>query len=382
MSNEHDQPTNRDENRDNRDDRVDEIARGAGATLRRPAPVDGMDRVRAGRRRQRTTQALMGASAAALIAVGVFVVVDRGSDNAGVLVPAGTSTVATTPDATTPPTSEPGAESTVDDSTPTSTTTTTTTEPATTVPALFSSGWQPATEPLPALAGIACCGSNLEGEPSPPILSDTGAPLPAGTYDVSVVSGGFTDDVITIAIRPYVRCSELTGIGTCEGTEPYPDNVVGVPDEAARTIDLVLDDSIGVDLFGFACVRGDQQELLIDRRLGTGTDFKALATEVDAAYRTAIEPPLRAGVDPEQIVTDLGAYPTAGFSDPGCDVWTNIVSTPSSGPAILLQFISSLDDSSVSQPLVSAPASWIRPTALGVDDAGRFTLYFYAGFLS
>jgi hypothetical protein len=179
-----------------------------------------------------------------------------------------------------------------------------------------------------------------------------------------------------------MRCSDLTGIGFCEGTEPYPDNAVAVPVEAARTIDLVLDDSVSVDLFGFACVAGDPQELMVDRRVGTGTDLKALATEVDAAYQSAIEPSLRAGVNPEQVVTDLGANPTAGFSDPGCDAWTNIVWTPSSGPAILPQSIVWQDSASVLHPFVSASANWIRPTALVVDDAGRFTLYFYAGFLS
>ena len=78
MSNNEDQSNNQDQSGE---DRVDEIARTAGAALRRPAPADGMARVRSSRRRRRVAGAVAGASAVVVMVVGLFLVVGRGSDD-------------------------------------------------------------------------------------------------------------------------------------------------------------------------------------------------------------------------------------------------------------------------------------------------------------
>lgn len=77
-----------------RDDAFEQLARSAGAELRRPAPVDGMRRVRAARRRQQVTKgAVAGGAAVLLVGMGTFVAL-RGTDDSGDL--------ATRPDPTVP----------------------------------------------------------------------------------------------------------------------------------------------------------------------------------------------------------------------------------------------------------------------------------------
>lgn len=74
------------------DDEFERLARTAGAELRRPAPPDGMQRVRAARRRQQVTRSVVaGGAAAVLVGLGSFVVL-RGDDDGG--------DVATLPDPT------------------------------------------------------------------------------------------------------------------------------------------------------------------------------------------------------------------------------------------------------------------------------------------
>lgn len=82
----HDTPTS--------DDEFERLARSAGAELRRPAPPDGMKRVRTARRRQQVTRSVMAGGAAVLIVgMGTFVAL-RASDDGG--------DVATLPDPTVP----------------------------------------------------------------------------------------------------------------------------------------------------------------------------------------------------------------------------------------------------------------------------------------
>lgn len=117
----HDTPT---------DDEFERLARAAGAELRRPAPPDGMQRVRAVRRRQQVTRSVMAGGAAVLIVgMGTFVAL-RANDDGG--------DVATLPDPTVPepaPTTVPEPEPTAP-SVPTTTplpTTTTSVPPSATV---------------------------------------------------------------------------------------------------------------------------------------------------------------------------------------------------------------------------------------------------------
>ncbi|NND74223.1 MAG: hypothetical protein HKN44_04380 [Ilumatobacter sp.] len=291
------------------------------------------------------------------------------------------STVPPTEPATTVPGTEPATTPAPTTAPPTTAPPATTTQPA--PPPTPPSGWQRATGTFPDLAFIACCGSNWVGEPSPAVPADAGAPLAPGIYNLRAEfvdePDVFSDGVIRLEIRPYVRCGELAGAGFCEGEAPFPDNELGVPSDPARVLDLALDDAVRVALSGFAC---GATELSIDQQVAAGSDLTRFAAELDAAYEAAIGSQLRAGTTPEQIVADLTAAPAAGFSDPGCPDWTELMWTPSGGPGVKADGIFRLDSASNVLALRSASASWVRPTALAVDDAGGFTVYFYAAFLS
>ena len=55
------------------DDPVDRLGRTAGAALRRPAPADGMRRLRTARRRQQATRIAAAGATALVFAAGAFV---------------------------------------------------------------------------------------------------------------------------------------------------------------------------------------------------------------------------------------------------------------------------------------------------------------------
>ncbi|MGD9700855.1 MAG: hypothetical protein AB7Q42_02775 [Acidimicrobiia bacterium] len=360
------------------EDRVDELARRAGAALRRPAPAEGIGRVRSSRRRRLTARAVAGGSAVVVMGVGLFVVLDRGADD-------GRSVTDSVPETVLPDTGSTSTSPT--DTTEPPTTVPPTTVPPTTVPS-DGSGWQSATERFPALSFIPCCGTNWEGEPSPAVPADRAAPLPAGIYNVRAVADDqsavdVVDGILTLEVRPYTSCSELGEFG-CGGDPPYDDTELGVPTDAARTIDVTLDDSVRVGVHGFACAN---DRLDLDQHVSTGTDLAKLFVELDASYETAVAEPLRSGVDSVQVADDLAANPTSGFFDPGCPSYTRLAWTPPSGPTILASTLGRLtpdtsDDALALEPLPSAAAHWITPTALVVDVQGNYTVYLYAGFLS
>ena len=282
--------------------------------------------------------------------------------------------------AVTPETTEvtTAAPSTEPESTATATTDATpTTGPPSTAPA---SGWQTATQDFPQLSYIACCGTDWEGDPSPAVPSDPAAALPPGIYNAqATVADQPARGTLSLAIRPYARCTDGTVI--CFGDEPYADNALGVANEPARTMDIPLDASVRVAVSGFGC---DATGLLEDiRQIATGADLQALFDELDAAYETVIGSKLRSGVSPEEIAADITATTPAGFSDIDCPGYSPVVWTPSEGPPILpLQSLISYPGIPAPEPVKSAAASWIIPTAIGVDDAGNITVYLYGGFLS
>jgi hypothetical protein len=98
------------------DDAFDRLARSAGAELRRPAPPDGMRRVRAARRRQQVTKGVVaGGATVLLVGVGTFVAL-RGTDDAGDLA---TQPDPTVPEPTVVPTSLPEPSPTTNPPAPT-----------------------------------------------------------------------------------------------------------------------------------------------------------------------------------------------------------------------------------------------------------------------
>jgi hypothetical protein len=198
-------------------------------------------------------------------------------------------------------------------------------------------------------------------------------PLRPGIYNVrspdeTPLAADALDGVVQLELRPYVRCTDLGDLG-CDGGPPADEAELGVPDAPARVVDLELSDALHVEVHGFAC---DADELSLDRQAGTGADLLALFTEFDSSYATAIAGPASDGVDPEQLIAELGAQPVAGFHDPGCPAWTRVTWTPSSGPTMI---------SSAPFATSAATAAGALPTALRVDD-GAGTLHVYAGFLS
>jgi len=363
MANEPDE----DDTFDESDRSVDELARRAGAALRRPAPPDGMARIHAGRRRRAAVRVVGAGALVIVVAVGAFVALARRSDDAvgvsdtvATTAPADTAPATTAPATTAPATTAPG-----------------TTAPATTATATIAtaSGWRAATGDWSPLAYLACCGTNWEGgEPSPTVPSDPTVPLAAGLYNVRTVddaplAGDAEDGRLVLEVRPYVRCNEL-GELECEGGGPYADTELGVPNAPARIAELPLDETVRVEIHGFGC---DEDTLRQDRQTGSGADLRALFTEFDASYQAAIAAPLRAGVDPEQLIAGISADPVAGFHDPGCPAWTSLAWTPSAGPTII-----------TAAPFTrsAATAAGAYPTALRVDPDGSTTLYVYAGFSS
>ncbi len=251
------------------EDRVDEIARRAGTALRRPAPADGLANVRSSHRRRRTARVAAGGAAVALAAVGAFMVVDRGDDDSTVVTESTTVTTTTTPS------------------------TTTTTPSTTTLPPAVESGWQRADGAFPQLAFAACCGLNWEeGEPSPAVPADPDDPLSPGMYNVrSVFDDQAVDDYadgrLALELRPFTRCDELAEFECFD--PPFTDNELGVPNTAARTIEVALDDSVRVGLHGFRCVDG-QLELetwLGDRRRPGDVDVRARRGVRDRRRRTS-----------------------------------------------------------------------------------------------
>lgn len=100
------------------DDTFEQLARAAGAELRRPAPPDGMRRVRAARRSQQVTKGVVaGGAAVLLVGMGTFVAL-RGTDDGGDLATQPDPTVPT-PDPTVGPTTVPDPTPTTIPPTPT-----------------------------------------------------------------------------------------------------------------------------------------------------------------------------------------------------------------------------------------------------------------------
>lgn len=84
---------------DQPDDAFEQLARRAGAALRRPAPEDGPARLEAARRRQRIVRSSIAAGASAIVIVVGLIIVARPSDDS--VAPSGSSPTSTTAPATT-----------------------------------------------------------------------------------------------------------------------------------------------------------------------------------------------------------------------------------------------------------------------------------------
>jgi hypothetical protein len=329
--------------------------------------VDDIARVRSSKQTRRALGATAAAAAVVAIGVGAFVI-DRGGGDESVVTDSGPSTVVTEPTSSEPSTSEP--------TTTASTVLSTTTPPA--------PGWQRATDPPPGLAYLPCCGTDWEGEPSPAIPEDPAAPLVPGVYNLRAPGDEepipyLVDGVLTLDVRPYVRCAELPEFG-CSGEPPYRDDELGVPRQVGRTVEWMLDDEVKVRIEGYVCAA---DEIGLDPWIGAGGDLAALFAELDAAYESSIAAPLRSGVAPADVLEQLIADPASGFFAVDCPSYTSLVWRPSSGPPILVPLVLDLPaEMPAPDPIPSAATAWIHPTALVVDAQGVETLHFYAGFLS
>lgn len=238
-------------------------------------------------------------------------------------------------------------------------------------------GWQPTDDPFPPLAYIACCGSNWDGEPSPAVPTDPTVALAPGIYNAQATpdAGGDPDSgadgVLSIDVRPYERCADLAEF---DCNDPFTDAELGVAREPARTIEFGLDDSLDVAVAGFVCDADEGPA----NHTGTGLDLEALSVEVDADYESVVARPIGAGADP----TELAINPAGSFHDLDCPAYGALGWTSPPAPTLLVRGLARLSDDDVTfEPLPSAVAHWLLPTAVAVDDAGRMTLYLYGGFL-
>jgi hypothetical protein len=230
---------------------------------------------------------------------------------------------------------------------------------------------------MPALAYLACCGSNLNGEASPPLPADPATPLTPGLYSADrdqAIAGAVDPTSITFVAAPFVACG--TPDVVCE--EGVVDGDVGISPNG-RSITLPLDVSLEVVVGGFEC--DADGFYTTDHQVATGVEFAAMQTELDQAYLRTVAPLVVAQTAFEDFAT-LFATPTDGFSVP-CSYAGQLVFQGAAGPAILLQTLGRYDDD-LGQTVAATSISVevIHLTAYEVATDGSQRLYFYAGFLS
>lgn len=122
------------------DDPVDRLGRTAGAALRRPAPADGMRRLRTARRRQQATRIAAAGATALVFAAGAFVLTRPDDEQISTATTPTTEVSSTVPATTTP-------APTVPTTVPTTSPVPNTTEPATVPETVAPTTVAPTTEP-------------------------------------------------------------------------------------------------------------------------------------------------------------------------------------------------------------------------------------------
>ncbi len=257
---------------------------------------------------------------------------------------------------------------------------TSTTATATTVPqppANIPGGWQPAAQPFNENLFPPLDESNWTGVPSPPLPTDPGQRLVDGIYEADFASpwNATNPATVDIVVHRIVPCSTLPANSCIDDGTPFTPDVLGVDNAVAYPIIVPLDSSVGVGLTGYECNSID--------KTGNGADLAALFSAFDAAYKTAIQPQVTAGVANQDIITTLTAAPAAGFSGSdvtcGTDNAYALVFHAGDAPPILMQSVSDISTSTDNTPLT--PTTAVRLDTIQVVK-GVMTMYLYAGFYS
>jgi hypothetical protein len=281
------------------------------------------------------------------------------SSNATTTAPGPTSSgVETT---TLPPETTAAPETTLPATTIESTTTSTTEPPP--------EGWV-AVDSMPDLAYPPCCESDYYGTPSPQLPANPTDGLLPGIYHARRLPGDTSTTDISFDVARFVPCSELDADACFASGDP---GSMGVSPQS-RTFTLPLNDGIRVVVSGYECDPVQQA--------ATADYLRPLMSAFDRDYDQLLGGPFADGEDPDSLMTALRETPAGGFAAPNCPVSTEgLVWKGAEGPPILMQVAFAYDEDGPKLP-ASASAEWLRLTAIGIDQNGFPTLYFFAGFYS
>ncbi len=294
---------------------------------------------------------------------------DDGSVTAGTSATAGGSSDPTVTTTVAPTTTTVPATTAAPTTAP-ATTAAPTTAPTTT--AAEAAGWTPVDpETIGAPLASPCCASNWSAAPSPPLPDPSGS-LADGVYAISFDWPADPASPIAATVRRFEACAVLPA-GSCDERETYDPEEAGIDPSGSFALELRLDDSLTVVLGGY---REEAGTWTGDVRRAPGSTFAELLGALDAAYRSEIGERLAAGIDHEQIVAELRATPSSGFTAPASEGVGALVWTHDDAPPLLFQALDYSADGA--EPRGS---DVIGRIALLVD-GDRLTLTTYAGFYS
>ena len=293
-----------------------------------------------------------------------------------VLAACGSDPAETSPTSTATRQSAPGTSTSA--TAPTSSTTTAPSPTTAPAPPVTSAGWSNvALESLSSKAIPPCCADTWHGEVSPPLAPES-QPLADGQYAVDLEWPQDVTHPLELELFRFEQCALLPEFSCEPKSEPYVPDELGIDTSASRPLKVVLDDSVEVVVVGWNESTPDDPDDTLDLQKARGSDLAALATEVEAAYADVFADRFSQGEDPDAIIADVLANPTAGFS-PSVRGMNHFVFTPERGPSLLFQ------DLAVVFPIVDDQRTAGRGTdvlAVGSIEVvdGQVTLYVYSGY--
>ncbi|HAP77871.1 MAG TPA: hypothetical protein DCR14_17535 [Acidimicrobiaceae bacterium] len=247
-----------------------------------------------------------------------------------------------------------------------------TTTPAPTTPP--TAGWSVIdASTVGAPLAFPCCGSNWYGGSVSPPLPAAGQPLADGVYSISIEWPDDPTAPITATVARFDQCSALP-VGSCEdmGGSYAPDEY-GIDPSGSMELTFTLDASVTVVLGGFG--GGDGSSNFAS---GSGADLAELIAQLNADYRDAVLSRRDAGMTFDEIVADLVANPSNGFSAPAEEFAGSLAYTYGDAPPLLFQGLPGFGP----DPDPAAQGSDIIGSISLVVSGGALQIQVYAGFYS
>jgi hypothetical protein len=163
---------------------------------------------------------------------------------------------------------------------------------------------------------------------------------------------------------------------SCEPPPPgveYTPTDLGVDTSASHLLTLALDDRVRVVVVGWDDATAGNDRFVIEQ--ANGTALAELAAAANQAYADVFATRFRAGEDPESIVADVSANPTAGFSR-AVSSFDSFVFTPESGPPLLFQRVFPYVGG---QRVAGRGTDVLAIPSIEIID-GQVTVYVFAGY--